>query len=145
MVSSNIVSKEGREFFEAFASLTKRVRALASARYAELGLGSTQAKFLRHIESGISQADLARATDTAPALLGRAIEPLIERGWIRRTRSETDRRQYDLELTASGKRMRERVEAVRNAMSEELDRALDDRDRADFERIAKKLLAHLDG
>ena len=137
------MSKEGRAFFEAFASVTKRVRALASARYAELGLGSTQARFLRHIESGISQAELARATDTAPALLGRAIEPLIERGWIRRTRSKTDRRQYDLELTASGKRMRERVEAARDAMSDELVAALDARDLADFDRIAKKLLAHL--
>ena len=139
------MSKEGREFFEAFVSVNKRVRALASTRYAELGLGSTQAKFLRHIERGISQADLARATDTAPALLGRAIEPLIERGWIRRTRSKVDRRQYDLELTASGKRMRERVEAVRDAFSDELAGALDDRDRADFARISKKLLAHLDG
>lgn len=133
---------EAREFFDAFAAVMKLVRGQAASRYAELGLGTTQAKFLRRLERGISQAELARATDTAPALLGRAIEPLIERGWIKRTRSEVDRRQYDLELTAAGKRMREKVEAIRNGLIDDLGRALDDRDRADFARISKKMLAH---
>lgn len=126
-----------------FSGVLKLVRARAAMRYAELGLGSAQGKFLRHMKDGISQAELARATDTAPALLGRTIEPLIEAGYIRRERSAEDRRQYTLTLTAAGKRMREKVEAARDVLIGELGAAVDERDRADFARIAKKLLAHL--
>jgi DNA-binding MarR family transcriptional regulator len=120
----------------------KLIRAEAGARYATLDIGTAQAKILRHLQDGISQAELARITDTAPALLGRTIEPLIERAWIRRTRSEEDRRQYVLALTAAGKRARDRIEGLRGELIDELATALDERDRADFARIAAKLLAH---
>ena len=121
----------------------RRLRVVAAQAYATFEVGSAQAKFLRYIgnNSRISQADLARATDTAPTLTGRAIEPLIERGWVRRKRSEVDRRQYILELTASGQRARERVEGAREVIIQQLASVLDDRDVADFDRIAKKILA----
>ena len=109
--------------------------------------GSAQAKFLRHIgqHSRISQADLARATDTAPTLTGRALETLVERGWVRRKRSAEDRRQYVLELTASGQHARRRVEEAREEIIERLGTVLDDRDREDFDRIARKILVLFQG
>jgi DNA-binding MarR family transcriptional regulator len=131
------------DFFDSMSAVIRRFRANASERYAVLGIGTAQAKMLRHIgqNARISQADLSRATDTAPALTGRAVEPLIERGWIRRRKSEEDRRQYTLELTAAGERMRERIEAERAALIAEIGTTLDERDLKDFARIAKKLLA----
>jgi hypothetical protein len=44
--------------------------------YATLELGSTQARFLKHIgqHSRISQAELARLTETDPTLTGRAAD-----------------------------------------------------------------------
>jgi DNA-binding MarR family transcriptional regulator len=68
------------------------------------GLGQTQVGFLRHIgeTAGISQADLARATDTDPALTGRGLQTLIERGWILRERSAGDLRGYVLSLSGPG-------------------------------------------
>ena len=135
--------RERREFFERFSSVTRCLRAVAAEAYASFEVGSAQAKLLRHIgrNSRISQADLARATDTAPTLTGRAIEPLIERGWVRRKRSEEDRRQYTLELTASGQRARERVEEARSKILAQIEAVLDDEDLDDFDRIAKKILA----
>ena len=108
-----------------------------------LELGSTQAKFLRHIgkNSRISQADLARATATDPALTGRALESLVERGWVRRSRSEEDRRQYVLELGVAGQRARKRVEEARAEVAGRLAAVLDARDIEDFERISRKILA----
>lgn len=88
----------------------------------------------------ISQAQLARATYTAPTLTGRVLESLIEHGWVNRRRSSEDRRQYVLELTAAGKRVRERVEAARNGVIQRLTRVLDEKDADDFERIAAKIL-----
>jgi DNA-binding MarR family transcriptional regulator len=78
---------------------------------------------------------------TAPTLTGRAIEPLIERGWVRRKRSEEDRRQYILELTASGQRMREKVEEARDGLVEPVGQVLDAKDIEDLDRIVKKVLA----
>jgi DNA-binding MarR family transcriptional regulator len=135
-----------REFFESFGSLAKYLRAVVAQSYASFEVGSTQAKFLRHIDRDglMSQADLARATDTAPTLTGRALEPLIERGWIRRKRSEEDRRQYVLELTASGQRARDRVDEARRKIIERIAGVLDAKDAEDFERIARKIRAAFD-
>jgi DNA-binding MarR family transcriptional regulator len=140
-----VTKPESHEVYESIATLMKCIRSVASEAYANIDVGSAQAKFLRHIgrNSKISQADLARATDTAPTLTGRAIEPLITRGWVRRKRSEEDRRQYILELTASGQRARERVDKAREKIIAQIETALDERDAKDFERIAKKILAAL--
>ncbi|MET0793333.1 MAG: MarR family transcriptional regulator [Polyangiaceae bacterium] len=138
--------RDPHEFYERFTAVVRRVRAVAGQAYAAFDVGSAQAKLLRHIgqDSRISQADLARATDTAPTLTGRALEPLVERGWVRRKRSEEDRRQYVLELTASGRRARERVEKTRAEVIGRISGALDERDVEDFERIATKILAALE-
>jgi DNA-binding MarR family transcriptional regulator len=137
-----VAPRDPHQFYERFTAITRRLRAAAAQAYAGFEVGTAQAKFLRHIgkHSRISQADLARATDTAPTLTGRAIEPLVERGWVRRRRSDEDRRQYVLELTASGQRTRQRVEAARAKIIERIGSVLDERDLADFERISQKLL-----
>lgn len=141
--SSRVIRSDPHEFFERFTGMWRVLKDVVAQAYAELEVGSAQAKFLRHIgrNSRISQADLARATDTAPTLTGRALETLIERGWVRRKRSEEDRRQYVLELTASGQRTRARVEEAREEIIQRIAAALDDRDVEDFDRIAKKILA----
>jgi DNA-binding MarR family transcriptional regulator len=131
------------QVMETFSALTRAVRAAAAQTYATFEVGSTQAKFVRHIgrQSRLSQADLARATASDPTLTGRVLETLIERGWVRRERSRDDRRQYVLELSASGRRACKRVEAARHQIARRMLAALDDRDVRDFERIARKLRA----
>jgi len=138
-----VAQSDSPEFYERFIEVMRCLRAAAAQAYSTFEVGSAQAKFLRHIgkHSRISQADLARATLTAPTLTGRALEPLVERGWVRRKRSEEDRRQYVLELTASGQRARERVEKARDGIIERITSVVDERDVADFDRIAKKILA----
>jgi len=138
--------RDAHELYDRFGAVVRCLRAAAAEAYATFEVGSAQAKLLRHMgeDSRISQADLARATDTAPTLTGRALEPLIERGWVRRKRSEDDRRQYVLELTAAGRRARAQVEAARARIIARFAAALDERDKADFERIAQKILAAFD-
>ena len=135
--------RHAHEVYDNLTAVIRCIRGVASQAYAAFEVGSAQAKILRNIakDSRISQADLARATDTAPTLIGRALETLIERGWVRRKRSEDDRRQYVLELTASGQRTRERVEAARDGIIDRLATVLDERDAEDLDRIAKKILA----
>jgi DNA-binding MarR family transcriptional regulator len=142
--SRQVLKRDTQElFYERFAAVLRCIRGVSAEAYAAIEIGSTQAKFLRHIgeNSHISQAQLARATNTAPTLTGRVVEPLIEHGWVRRRRSSEDRRQYVLELTASGKRMRERVEMARKGVIQSLARVLDEKDAENFEVIAAKILA----
>ena len=138
-----MAKRDAHEFFEQLGEVTRCLRSVAAQAYAEFEVGSAQAKFLRHIgkNSRISQADLARGTATAPTLTGRALETLVERGWVRRKRSAEDRRQYVLELTAAGERARERIEAAREQIIERIEVVLDKRDFEDIARISRKVLA----
>jgi DNA-binding MarR family transcriptional regulator len=142
-----VAKREPGEVLDGLSALLRCLRSVAAETYATFEVGSTQAKLLRHIgrQSRISQADLARATGTDPALTGRVLETLIDRGWVRRTRSEEDRREYVVELAASGQRARKKVEGARERISERIAAALDERDLEDFDRIKEKILAALVG
>jgi DNA-binding MarR family transcriptional regulator len=129
-----------------FGELRRCITAIAAQTYASIELGSTQAKFLRHIgrHSLMSQAELARATGTDPTLTGRVLQTLIDRGLVLRQRSDEDRRVYVLELSAAGRRAQERVEKLRAQVAARIVASLDERDFEDFERIRNKILAALE-
>jgi DNA-binding MarR family transcriptional regulator len=135
--------REPVDVIELFGLLKRRITALATQAYAEAGMVRIQGKMLSHIgrHDRISQAELARATDTDAALTGRTLRALIEDGLVRRSRSYEDRREYVLELTAAGRRAKERVDAARAALAERLRAILDERDIKDFERVVTKMLA----
>lgn len=128
-------------FIQTFGDLWRCLMSLSTQAYATEKLGATQARFLRHIgqHKGISQAELARATDTDPTVTGRALKTLLLRGWVRRKRSKEDLREYVLELGAEGHRARERAEAARARFAARVAEVLDERDLEDFDRTAKKL------
>jgi DNA-binding MarR family transcriptional regulator len=135
--------REPTDFVELFGAVRRRLTTAATLAYSELELGSLQAKLVRHIglRGGSSQIELARATASHPTLTGRALQTLIDRGLVRRERSAKDRREYVLDLTPAGRRMRERVETVRSRVAGDIVATLDNRDLDDFERIANRILA----
>lgn len=135
--------REPEAFLDQYAALKKRITALVSQAYARAEVGAMQARLVRHIgrTSPISQAELARATSSDPPLTGRAVQALVERGYVRRARSAEDRREYVLSLTPAGRRLFDRVTELRAELARQLVAALDERDLADFERITGKLLA----
>ena len=142
-----MIKAEPNDFVERLRALLRCLRAATATTRASLDLGLTQARFLRHIgrNSGISQADLARATESDPTLTGRILETLIQRDLVRRSRSAEDRRQYVLELTPAGQRLRRKVEQSHERIAARIQEVLDPRDREDFERIAGKLLEAFGG
>jgi DNA-binding MarR family transcriptional regulator len=89
---------------------------------------------------GVSQAELARATDTDKALAGRVIEGLIERGWLRRDRSSEDARAYIVSLSASGRKVATQLNHIGSDIVNKISQTLDDKDVEDFKRIANKLI-----
>jgi len=146
MMDPSMRSRDPTSFIETFGTVRRRFTALAAQFYATADVGTMQAKLVRHIakRSPISQAELARITESDPTLTSRTLGVLIERGFVRRERSALDKREYLLELTASGKRLCARLEALRSEFATQVVGALDDRDLADFDRIAQKILAAAD-
>jgi DNA-binding MarR family transcriptional regulator len=134
--------REPVDFIDSFGLLKRRLTWVATQAYAAAGMARMQGRLLRQIgkHSPISQAELARATDTDPALTGRILQGLMEEGLVRRERSDEDRREYVLELTATGRRAKERVDKARVDLAARLAAVLDDRDLDDFDRIVKKVL-----
>src|SRR4051794_28645566 len=141
MASARGPARDPIAFIDTFAALWRCLMSVSDETYAADKLWSTQAHFLRHIgrNRGISQADLARATGTAPTLTGRLLQTLLERGLVRRARSKQDRRQYVLALGPAGQRMRRHVEEARARFAARVVAALAERDLRDFDRIAGKL------
>lgn len=132
--------RDPTEFLDTFGTVRRRISAAGAQAYAAIDLGPMQAKLLRRINGAISQAELARITDSDPALAGRVVNALIERGLVMRERSKVDRREYILELTAAGRRTRDEIEKLRSELAARVVGALDPRDLDDFDRIAKKIL-----
>ncbi len=134
------------DFMDLFGLLKRRLRALAAEVYATAGMAPTAGRFVRHIgrHARTSQAELARATDTDPALTGRTLQLLVDEGLVRRERSEQDRRELLLELTAAGRRAGARFDKARDDLARRIAAVLDERDLRDFERIVHKVLAALD-
>ena len=135
--------RDPTDFIDTFGTVRRRISALAAETYATAELGTMQAKLVRHLgkHAPISQAELARITLSDPTLTSRTLATLIERGLIRRERSDQDRREYVLELTAAGRKLCDRIETLRTALATRVVATLDEADLAAFDRIAAKLLA----
>ena len=133
------------DFIERIGLLRRRISALGASAYAQLDLGTMQAKLIRHIgkHSAISQAELARATASDPTLTSRTLATLIARGLVKKERSAEDRREYVLELTAAGKRLREKVDRLRSEMAARVVAALSAADLAEFDRVTQKIISAL--
>jgi DNA-binding MarR family transcriptional regulator len=65
-----------------------------------------QVALLRELRAAgpLTQVCLARATANDPSTIVRLLDDLEERGFVRRRRSETDRRAMTVSLTASGRK-----------------------------------------
>jgi DNA-binding MarR family transcriptional regulator len=135
--------RDPQEFLDRFAQVRRCITLAAGQAYAAVDVGILQAKLLRHLGQArrSSQAELARATESDPTLTGRVLQALLERGLVRRERSEEDRRQYLLELSPAGRRAQARVKQLRDALATRIVGVLDERDLDDFDRIAGKILA----
>jgi DNA-binding MarR family transcriptional regulator len=72
---------------------------------ADLGISYPQWKVLMrvHNELGMTSAKLCRCMETDTGSMTRMIDRLEEKGFLRRVRSETDRRVVKLELTEAGR------------------------------------------
>lgn len=92
---------------------------------------------------GISQTALSRAVGSDKSTLTFALDDLVKRGFVHRTRLRKDRRHYSLSLTAAGERMLAELTECARRHDRNLDRIIGPRDRATFLKILRRIAAEL--
>lgn len=120
--------------FQAFARATEEV---------DLSPGRFSVLLLIGRNPGISQTVLSRANGRDKSTLTPALNDLVRRGLIIRTRVESDRRSYQLSLTPAGATTLRRLTQCAERHDRNLDRIIGKRDRARFLQVLRKLVAEL--
>ena len=108
------------------AFLLSQLGALASSRFAErtreIGLTPSDAGVLRLLgrAPGLSQRSLADRLGAVPSRVVPLIDSLAARGLVARVRSRTDRRNYELRLTAEGSKVLRTLREIAEKQEAEL-------------------------
>ncbi|WP_113717205.1 MarR family winged helix-turn-helix transcriptional regulator [Arthrobacter dokdonensis] len=127
------------------AFLLSQLGSLSSDRFAErtrkLGLTPGDAGTLRLIgrTPGLSQRALATRLGSLPSRVVQLIDSLEGRGLVERARSSTDRRNYELHLTAEGRSKLRELRTVSEAHEQEMLAALSPDQSAELARLLSLL------
>ncbi len=93
-------------------------------------------------DEGYPRCDIIeRMIDPAPDVT-RLMDQLVNKGWVRRERSEQDRRQSLHWITDAGKELLAKIDAEIDAMNVEFAQRLGEEDMAHLIRIAEKIYTH---
>jgi DNA-binding MarR family transcriptional regulator len=113
------------------------------ARDVDLSPGRFATLLLIGRNPGISQTALSRAVGSDKSTLTFALDDLVKRGFVHRSRLPKDRRHYSLSLTAAGERMLAQLTECARRHDRNLDRIIGPRDRATFLKILRKIATEL--
>jgi len=116
--------------FQSFARHTQAI-GLSPGRFAAL--------ILIDRNPGISQTALARAIGSDKSTLTPALDHLVKNGLIRRVRTRSDRRLYELSLTEEGRKVMRVMQESAQRHERELDAIVGPQDREQFVRILRKI------
>jgi DNA-binding MarR family transcriptional regulator len=87
-----------------------------------------------------SQLDLARIIGRVPGLIVSVVDQLEADGLVKRHRSAADRRRTAVELTARGRRMLERADAVAKSVEDELFETVSEEERSALHSLLQRVL-----
>jgi DNA-binding MarR family transcriptional regulator len=112
-----------------FACHRRHVRDPATRRV----LSAHQASVLDHLDEvdGVALMDLARHMGVTAGTMSVAIDRLVRKGYVRRTRSREDQRRVELRLSDAGLRIRNQQSVLEPELVESLLAELEPRDRSD--------------
>ena len=124
--------------------IDKRTEAVAAGYGVNRGDGDVMFALRRSGEPfRLSPTSLARALLMTTGTMTGRLDRLEKRGWVVRVPSAHDRRSLDVELTPEGRRLVDEAVTKHAAGQAEAVAPLTSRDRADLDRVIRKLVAHL--
>jgi DNA-binding MarR family transcriptional regulator len=99
----------------------------------ELGLSFTQVKalnLLRISDEDVNVKDVSDSLSMSLPAMSRALDKLVQRGYVERVESEKDRRAKLVRLLPAGRAVLDEIEQARKSAIEELTARLSDEERA---------------
>lgn len=132
-------------FFEAHDGLTTHLNRRLEADFGMAhGPFEVLLRLARSPEQRLRMSDLAAQVTMSASGLSRAVDRLERDGLVARTDCPTDRRSIYAQLTPAGQaRVDELLPAHLDHLEDEFTGALDEADRADLERILRRLRDHV--
>ncbi len=121
----------------AFQAYVHRTREL------DLSPGKFSALSVIGSNPGLSQTQLSQAIGSDKSTLTPAIEELVRRGLVRRSRMPEDKRTYRLTITAQGEKILRELTACAVAHERELDAIVGPRERTQFLRALRRISEQL--
>jgi DNA-binding MarR family transcriptional regulator len=124
--------------------LQRFLKTTVQTAIAEVGLQDFEYETLhslmiRETPGTASPTDLAEDLGVSGAGMTGRLDGLEKAGWVQRAASPDDRRRVIVEITRSGAEVWRTAMALRGAQEEEMVGVLSDRERAQFNRLLKKL------
>ena len=95
-------------------------------------------------EEPVSQHDLGRRTGIDPSTMVGRMDALVDKGLVERTRSADDRRNYEIRLSADGRKLLRRLRKQAAEHGERFFSPLTDTERKLLHELLAKLATHLD-
>lgn len=125
------------EILQQFGKLRKKINMRATQDLKPYGLGSKQAILIYTLKrhETCSLAELSRETFTDPAATGKAIDALIEKGWVARQEHPLDRRRWQIVLSDQGRIMSQKIEEIYRAIADQVIANLTSSEQAEFYRM----------
>ncbi|WP_417320396.1 MarR family winged helix-turn-helix transcriptional regulator [Emcibacter sp.] len=116
-------------------------RRLAAIYGEKFGIAPPEWKVMAHLHRfpDISAADVAEKTALDKVAVSRAVNSLLDKGLIQRSYAQEDRRRSILNLTNKGGDIYRQIEPLVTEYETALLDALDDREKADLDRLISKL------
>lgn len=135
------------EFHNMPGHLFRRAHQVASALFhqhmSNEGIDITPFQFAAlsaiNLQPGLDQASVAAWTACDRATIGGVVDRLVEKGYVIRTVSPTDRRARVLHLTDSGRETLARVDQIALGIQDEITRGLDAEERRTLVRLLKRV------
>lgn len=129
------------------AETARVIRREANKRAAVLGATKAQWRVLARLHrsgGGIRQIELAEMLDVEPITLCRMIDRLEEAGLVERRRHDSDRRAWQLHLTAAAAPVIVRLEKMGKAFNADILTGISEADRAAALRVLARIRENLD-
>ena len=128
-----------------FADNSRLLRRLFDERVRCLGLTSAQARLLRSLERnpGENQVFHADRLEIEPITLTRIVDRMEDAGWVERQSDPADRRAHILHLTDKSRSIVTRLQAIVEALFDEMLDGFDPTERALFASLIERIGAYL--
>ncbi len=129
---------------DAIVQLRRAVARMAALTFTG-DISGRQAAILREIGScgPVTQVGLARATASDPSALVRILDDLEKREFVERRRSESDRREMMVSLTAKGRKILGPLDVAHRRLADATATALTADERRVFVALAEKIRSSL--